>query len=711
MLRIAKHRFLHYLKGPNLYRILLLTTFFCCFLNLAKAQNSFEEKVTSASNIGMTVNNLGMIGNGFGGSYQVQGFPSCEYPQGSGIEHLFDGGLWIGAIVEGQANVSTGAVGDPSGYSTGKSGFEFSADPGSGLEERSSLVDNPNFSPKAVSHEDFVAEFTDANRRVPGTDIRISGHEDPLGVTVNYETYNWNYNFANFFVVLNFEIKNTGDQVLDSLYTGYWMDGVVRNVNITPPGGSPFYNKGGNGYIDSLQMAYEFDASGDTAYTKSYIGLKFLGAEKGNEFLHPELNDNMKANFQTWQFQNSSDPVYFSPNSDQGRYRKMSRGLNHNSSLEWSEVEAEIEQPSNRSNLLSAGSLGTLRPGESVTVAFAIVCGKMSETGDPVSANTVAQRQRLRQNASWAQRSYNGEDRNFNGQLDEGEDLNGNDEIDRYILPTPPDIPQTRYEPKEGKIEVYWADNAEQTIDPITQEKDFEGYRIYKSEFGYELSSDIDAQGALDPIAEFDKKGNEKFYNTGFKPIKLEEPKTFSDDTVKYDYRYTIDNIQSGWQHVVTVTAFDRGDKENNLQSLESSKVANAKHIFPGTTPSEDMEEDEPFVYPNPYYASAQWRGQSSFEEDRKMIFANLPQNCIVRIYNPAGDKIDEFKHNQDYEGKDIKWYSSFSNPEETEFSGGEHAWDLLSASNQIIARGIYLFSVEDLDTGKNYQSKFVIIK
>ncbi len=687
-------------------------TGFLLFLVLTvQAQRSFEEKVTSASNISMTVNNLGMVGNAFSGSYQVQGFPSCEYPKNSGIEHLFDGGLWLGAIVEGQSHVSTGAVDDPSGYSTGKAGFEFTADPGSGLKTRSSLIDNPNYSAKAVSHEDFVSRFTDKNRRVPGTQIQIKDHEDPLGVTVDYETYNWNYNFANFFVVLNYEITNTGNQTLDSFHSGFWMDGVVRNVNITPPGGSPFFNKGGNGYIDSLQMAYEFDATGDTAYTKSYIGLKFLGAEKGDQFLHPELNEDFKAHFQTWQFMNSSNPVYFSPSNDQAKYRKMSRGLNHNPNLNWSDVQKEIEKPSNRSTFVSVGSLGTLKPGETVTVAFAIVCAKMTQTGDPVSANTVGQRKRLRKNASWAQRSYNGEDRNFNGKLEKEEDLNRNGEIERYILPAPPDIPKTRFEARDGKIKVYWADNSESSVDPISQEKDFEGYRIYKSRFGYDLSSDLNAQETLNPVAEFDKKGNDHFYNTGFAPIKLENPKTFPDDSTKYNYQYTIDNIQSGWQHVVTVTAFDRGDEENNLQSLESSKVANAKHLFPGKTPNEAMDKNKPFVYPNPYYASAQWRGQSTFEEDRKIIFSNLPAHCQVRIYNPAGDLIDEFEHTQDYKGQDIKWYSSFSDPGKTRFSGGEHAWDLLSKSNQIIARGIYMFSVEDLETGQSYQGKFVIIK
>ena len=125
-----------------------LSTFFLVsllsFCGNGHAQ-SFDEKVTSVSNVGMTVNNLGMIGNAFSGSYQVQDFPSCEYPRGSGIEHLFDGGLWVGAIKNGQARVSTGAVDDPSGYSTGKAGFEFTAEEGAQLKERSSLEDNPNF--------------------------------------------------------------------------------------------------------------------------------------------------------------------------------------------------------------------------------------------------------------------------------------------------------------------------------------------------------------------------------------------------------------------------------------------------------------------------------------------------------------------------------------------------------------------------------------
>jgi hypothetical protein len=44
----------------------------------------------------------------------------------------------------------------------------------------------------------------------------------------------------------------TGGVPIDSVFVGYWMDGVVRNVNKTPPGGSAFFNKGGNNFNDTL---------------------------------------------------------------------------------------------------------------------------------------------------------------------------------------------------------------------------------------------------------------------------------------------------------------------------------------------------------------------------------------------------------------------------------------------------------------------------
>ncbi len=106
--------------------------------------------------------------------------------------------------------------------------------------------------------------------------------------------------------------------------------------------------------------------------------------------------------------------------------------------------------------------------------------------------------------------------------------------------------------------------------------------------------------------------------------------------------------------------------------------------------------------------------GRSSFQEQsRKLYFANLPKHCEIYIYTLAGDFLDKITHDQNYNGNDIRWNQTFGseNDDDNVFSGGEHAWDLLTENTQIIARGIYLFTVKDLYTGELFKGKFAIIK
>ena len=695
-------------------RLILTTLGFILVVGRLFSQASFEEKVTSASNVAMTINNLGLIGNSFGGSFDVLGYPSCEFPANSGIEHIFEGGLWVGAKINGSKYVSTGAIDAPAGYSTGRSGFEFSAEVGANLEERSSLFNSPFFHPNSISHQDFRADFSDKNILIPGTNIQIQNHTNPLGLTVHFESYNWNFPFANFFVILNYRITNTGNDFLEEPMIGFWMDGVVRNVNITRPGGTAFYNKSGNGYLDTLYMAYEFDANGDVPFTNSYVGLKYLGAEDNYGFHHPALDTAFKDHYNTWLFQDQGNPLYFFPTTDNQRYDKMGFGLNRFAPplQDWeTQIRPTIKQPGNRSSLFAAGPFNTLAPGESIDVAFAIVCAKKADDGNLTSEDSYAQKDNLIKNAFWAQTAYNGEDVNFNGILDIDEDRDGNGRITRYILPSPPDIPIVRVVPKSNAIEVYWSDNAEKSIDPISKKLDFEGYRLYKTRLGFDVLESADVANSLRLVAQFDKPGNALFYDNGFSQVLLDTPRTFEGDTNTYRYKYVFDGIQNGWQHAIAVTGFDQGDEVNNLQSLESSTLANLKRVFPGTVGNTGYDNGDPFVYPNPYYAGASWEGSSSLEEDRKIVFANLPSRSKVRVYTVAGDLVDVIEHDESYAGEDIQWFSTYSDPENAQFSGGEHGWDLLSKDNQIIARGIYLFSVEDLDTGKIFKGKFVVIK
>jgi len=666
------------------------------------SQASFQENLTTASNMRMTVDNLGLIGNAFKGSYTVLGYPSCQYPANSGIEHIFQGGLWVGAFINGQPRVSTGAVDNSAGYSTGTAGYEFTAAEGAQLTQRSTLTGSPYYSPKAISHQDFVSDFTDTNLIVPGTNIMIQGL-NPMGLGVHFESYNWNYSFANFFDIIHYVVKNVGKNKMDSVFIGYWADLVVRNVNITPAGsgGTAFYNKTGAGYLDSLDtgyMAYAFDSDGDTSYTKSYVGLKYLGSQDKNGLHHP-LIDNTLCNFNVWQFSSSSDPIYFNPTNENQQYGKLALGLNDDpAAVNWQTAVATIRQPNDRATLISAGPFHNFLPGDSIDIAFAVVCAPMYPDGNPVSADTYKQKTNFIQNAGWAQRAY------------DGEEING--VLVRYVLPNPPNVPVIKVIPLDNKIDIYWSNNAESAFNNLTGKKDFEGYNIYKTDFGFDMAAIPDALSALKLIKEYDRSDDSAFYNTGFAEILLEQPVKFPNDTNTYYYKYTITDVQDGWQNAVAVTAFDAGDQAAGLASLESSASANLTRAFPGKPTNANMKQNQPFVYPNPYYGSAIWTGAGATSEDGKLIFSNLPANATIRVYTTSGSLVKVIQHNAAaYNGSDINWFSAYGDPSTSVFSGGEHAWDLLSSDQQLIARGLYIFSVEDMDSGKEYSGKFAIIK
>ncbi|MBN1448234.1 MAG: hypothetical protein JXA28_09915 [Bacteroidetes bacterium] len=668
--------------------------------SLRKSLDDDESKFTNVGSIRLTISNFGTIGHGFN-KWPFQ--PNCEYPAGSGIEHIFEGGLWIGAYTEtGGPHVSTAAV-DVSSVRDVAAGFEYTNAVGVRTGERSTLADSRFFSPDAVSHQDFVAEFTDSNRVIPGTTTTIPDHEHPLKVSVRMETYAWNFSFAENFVIFNYTITNHSGGRLDSVYTGLWIDMVVRNTNLTPPRGSAFFNRGGNGYVDSLRLCYEFDVNGDPGFTDSYIGLAVLGTKPIQRFgIRPDGTDSLGAKvvFNSWQFRNTTDPIYFSPENDRQRYEKMASGLPR---TEYSNLKAA----SNRSVLLSTGPFRSIEDGESVNIVFAVITAKKFGN-DPTADDTPVSRSNLYRGLQFAQQAYDGEDKNRNNQLDPGEDLNGDGLLTRYVLPAPPTAPRFKAIPGNQSVTLLWDDRAEASVDPISGRQDFEGYRVYRTNAGSDLDPTRVLSTSFVQIGEYDRTDNTLFYNTGFGAVRLPAPVKFEGDPTEYRYRLEIPHQLNGWQYVYTVTAFDSGDPVNNVQSLESSRLQNATRVIPGTTP-QDAVDREPFVYPNPYYANAVWDG--SGERERKLYFANLPKRAEIRVYTMAGDLVRTMRHEAGSDnGSDIDWFSSFSDGT-PEFSGGEHAWDLITDNDQATATGLYLFTVENLDSGDIDKGKFVIIK
>ncbi|MEO8398366.1 MAG: hypothetical protein ABI550_00985, partial [Ignavibacteriaceae bacterium] len=324
--------------------------------NFNKILDDDNSKYTNVGNIGLTITNFGTYGHGFS-LWPDQ--PSCEYPLGSGIEHIFDGGLYIGGFISNDANgsgrvgplVTTGAV-DAASVSLRGGGFEFTNEKGSRIVERSSLTDSRFFDPEAISHQDFIMDFSDTNKVFENGEV-IENH-NPLGVAVHLESYAWNFPFANFFVIMNYTIKNVSNKFIDSVYVGLWTDAVVRNTKITSPrSGASFFNKGGDGFSDSLNIAYEFDATGDVGFTDSYIGIEFLGSTPS--VISVFDIDTSNANFVSWQFRNTDDPNFFAPQNDFDRYRKLQGYFGGNNRLGNGVNPSSLTAPSNRSILISTG--------------------------------------------------------------------------------------------------------------------------------------------------------------------------------------------------------------------------------------------------------------------------------------------------------------------------------------------------------------------
>ncbi len=712
-------------KNALLLAFLILTP---CTVIAQSDEDSFDFQYTSVGQLGLTVTNLGILGNGWN---KVNGLilPSCQYKQHTEIqreqiEHFSYAGLWIGGIVNGDTRVSTAIVDGV--FESGDEGFEFFE-----LEDiqiRSSISSTSQdpmaqfFSPYAISHQDFVTTFRDYLNH-PGEDDIITNH-NPLGIEIELKSYAWNFSFADAFVILDYKITNRSNETITDIYTGIWTDASVANMNYTdiytPGGGFTWYDNL-DGFDQSIDgsgfprdIAYQYDADGDDGWAESYIGISVLGGTVPNTYFNSFYNQ------WVWTNSNNSDyPAYNMPLTDTERYEKLSSSVPLGTDPEFYNSDGYPNNTNSWLFLLSAGPFGSnpasedssvweLPPDSSCNVVMAVVAARWNGA----ISDSPERRANLYVNADWAQQAYDGEDQNRNNILDLGEDKNENGELDRYILPEPPPVPNMAIDVGDQTVTIYWQNNAESFIDPISREQDFEGYRIYGAR-----KTQGESSSEFTLLGEFDKTDGESEdvgYNTGFSPVQitnsLGEPDSIEINGTYYHYRFINDGVQNGWMNYYAVTAFDRGDPDANLSSLESTIYANRTYVYPGVKADDDWI-GQPSVYPNPYRGQALWDGYKS--RDKMIWFTNLPRKAEIRIFTLAGDLVDIIHHDANYDGSDIRNIDERKHPI---FSGGEHAWDLITKYDQATASGLYLFTVENLDKeslsfGQIKEGKFLVIQ
>ena len=105
---------------------------------------------------------------------------------------------------------------------------------------------------------------------------------------------------------------------------------------------------------------------------------------------------------------------------------------------------------------------------------------------------------------------------------------------------------------------------------------------------------------------------------------------------------------------------------------------------------SED-DLDEIVVVPNPYNATSVYEHIAFI---REVQFMGLPENCLIRIFNTAGELVQVIKHDVNspgYRGPSIE------------------AWDLRTYNNQEVSFGVYIFHVTSND--QEFTGKLAVIK
>jgi hypothetical protein len=324
--------------------------------------------------------NFGFIGDW--GS--AEGEPSAEWPAGSGYEHLYAAGLWVGAIAGTDTLVTAAVYGieflapmeDPVytiyesafGAPGGTPGFDDDSD-GLTDEDRLDGIDNDL---DTLIDEDYAA-FSDEMFACAYFDtIPVENHPpgDPhvsLSLEVYETSYAWSAPRIDDFVRIRYEVKNIGDAVLDDVYLGFMVD-----PDVGPGEADQFYVDDRVAFIDKevpevpvqehvrLQMAYCYDEPGGLdGDWDGHVGFLVLD--------HPTDPDGIIAPptvgplaYRSWH----AGPD--DPGSDPERYRYMS--------------EPVISPPAATAQdwrfVLSVGPFDELAPGETTFLEVAVVCGQ-----------------------------------------------------------------------------------------------------------------------------------------------------------------------------------------------------------------------------------------------------------------------------------------------------------------------------------------------
>lgn len=619
---------------------------------------------TDVGLLGLTVTNLGYVGNGY-----TSNRPSGEYPIYSNVEHIFYGGLWVGAVnAEGQRLVSTGAQ-DASALSAGEETREYNDLTEAEFPTRiwSNRQNADNFSVHALATQHIEFAFDDYRNDVT--------NHVPIGLRVVLRVLAWSDPFADDFVILDYTIQNVSGTELTDVYVAYWNDCNPGNTDLNnpyenlsnwnfyddkngafgpPDWVAPQYTVDGD---EKIWLMWEHDADGDEGLATSWIGARLLGSSQTPQ---PESGV-PPVSYNSWRFRGvpAQDDWFTNPDDPEeqlpGKYQIMSNG-----DFDVGVTQAfDYTTASNWVGMLSTGPFPSLAAGDSLKVTFAVVAG----------VDSLA----LLANSKVAQKAY-----------DEG-----------FTIAAGPPSPNLDFAFQDNSVIMRWTpgdsvnaegqplppDSAlrspEHHISETTGREDFQGYRIYRVQD--EIISGIPEEVAT-LVAEFDIVDGIGF-DTGLPPLNSDGQREFVDT-----------DLLDGFPYWYSVISFSAPDQEEGLPEFRSGFNENSELVYPGPAPASVANPASIGVYPNPYRAGSLFDGRIGEQElGRKIWFTGLPARSRIEVFNLVGELVKTIDHDDP--------------------NSGQHSWNLLSDVDRVIATGLYVYAVEDLATGEIQRGKLVIIK
>jgi hypothetical protein len=144
----------------------------------------------------------------------------------------------------------------------------------------------------------------------------------------------------------------------------------------------------------------------------------------------------------------------------------------------------------------------------------------------------------------------------------------------------PPLVPNITAVAGDGQVQIFWDSRAEGSVDAITGQQDFEGYRLYKSTdggltWGEPITNYFGDPIGWEPLVQFDLADSITGLDPAYGPDFPNANKWLGDDT-GLQHAFTDDNVVNGQEVWYCITAYDRGVFDPDDPSVTEPSYENA---------------------------------------------------------------------------------------------------------------------------------------